>query len=85
MRYLNFWGWHLNKWQERVFHLDVPSGKIKIRTKDPIRTLNKLGYLFHFRPVYLRKANIIDGPTMIQLVGWRKKYGKIKACLLELK
>ena len=85
MRYLNFWGWHINKNKEKVFHLDVPSGKIKIKTKDPLKTLNKLGYLFHFRPIYLQKAGIINNLDLLQLVSWRKKYGRIKACLLELK
>ncbi len=66
------------------FKLLLPSGK-RCWTKDPVRTLNRIGHVFTFTPQHLERKGIINKFEMMELIAWRKKYGKIKACLLEIK
>jgi hypothetical protein len=59
--------------------------KYKIKTKDVLKTINKTGDLLYFRPEYLLKMGLIDKLEMLELYGYRQKYGKIKVSILELK
>lgn len=76
--------WSRGKKGERMFRIFFPSGK-KTITKNLFRTLNKIGHLFYFTPEFLKKRGLINNLEMVELIGYRKRYGKIKACLLELK
>jgi len=85
MKHLCFTGYKLGKDGRKMFELLLPWGK-KTLTKDPIRTLNKIGHLFYFTAQHLKERGVINNLEMVELLGWRKKYGKLKkACILELK
>lgn len=68
-----------------IYVLKFSYFKYKIKTKDVLKTLNKTGDLFYFKPESLLKWGLIDKLEMLELYGYRQKYGKIKASILELK
>lgn len=62
------------------------SGVKWIKTKNPLKTLNRCGVLFYFTPEYLQKKGLIDNLGVVELYSYRRKYGRLKnACILELK
>lgn len=75
----------IGKQGSMLFVLKFSFFKYRIKTKNVISTLNRIGELFYFRPEYLLERKIINKLEMIELIGYRKRYGRIKACLLELK
>ena len=85
MRHMFFDGYRISKTGEKKFKLCLPSG-FRTFTKDPLKTLNRIGHLFYFRAEYLKERGIIDNLGLVELQGWRKKYGKLtKACILDIK
>ena len=73
-----------NKNGEYIFPFKFRWSRV-IRTKDPIRTLNRLGDLFYFTPQYLLEKGLINKLELLIVSGLRHKYGRVKVCLLELK
>jgi hypothetical protein len=85
VKHLFFSGTKRSKTGEKMFEFVFPSG-MKVWTKDPLKTLNRTGNLFYFTPEYLLEHNIIDNMELVNLLSWRKKYGKLKrASILEIK
>jgi hypothetical protein len=78
-------GQYENKERDTISVLHFSWAKHPVRTKDILKTLNRVGDIFTFKPQYLLQNQVINKLEMLYLLGLRKKYGRIKACLLELK